>query len=351
MKIGILTLHRANNYGAVLQCYALQQALIEFGHDAWIIDYRQPDTELSYAPISKERMYRNLSNPVALAKDMLLTPLYYMNARGFNQFRRKYLRCTQPFNRPDRMPQNFNVYLIGSDQLWSIQCMGGHVEPVFFGGFPHPVDSRIMGYAISANLDSLNLIGVEQLKLFAANFDSVSVREVGIAQWLKANGVCEARIDLDPTLLLDPVEWVRIASEKRPSKKRYLLSYYLLPEQKAVAKNFARSHGLKYIELGHKAHSPADFLTWVKYADCVVGGSFHITVFSILFARPFYTIQKNSCFDIRSLTFLKAVGLETHFIPISELLQVDIDAPVNYAGAQASLMRLKKKSVEYLASL
>ena len=82
MKIGILTLRRANNYGAVLQCYELQQALAEVGHDVWIIDYRQPDTELSYTPISKERIHRYLSNPVALAKDILLTPLYYINAKN-----------------------------------------------------------------------------------------------------------------------------------------------------------------------------------------------------------------------------------------------------------------------------
>lgn len=351
MKIGILTLHRANNYGAALQCYALQQALTEVGHDVWIIDYRQPDTELSYTPISKERLRCNRSNPVALAKDILLIPLFYINSKGFDEFRKKYLRCTQPFNCPDMMPQDFDVYLIGSDQLWSIQCMGGHIEPVFFGNFPHPTDSRIMGYAISANEDSLNSIGREQLKRYAVNFDCISVREAGIAYWLKANNVCDARIDVDPTLLLNPIEWIKLASKQRPCNQRYLLSYYLLPKQKKVAKIFARSHGLKYIELGHKAHSPTDFLTWVKHADCVVGGSFHITVFSILFSRQFYIIQKNSSFDIRSVSLLKSVGLEKHFMPISELHQADITASVNYAEAFVSLMHLKKKSLEYISSL
>lgn len=351
MKIGILTLRRANNYGAVLQCYALQQALAEVGHDVWIIDYRQPDTELSYTPISKERIHRYLSNPVALAKDILLTPLYYINANKFDQFRTKYLQCTKSFDRPAMMPQNFDVYMIGSDQLWSIQCMGGHVEPVFFGNFPHPTNSHIMGYAISANGDSLNSIGVEQLKRYAANFDCISVREAGIALWLKANNVCDTRVDVDPTLLLNPTEWIKMASKQRPCNQRYLLSYYLLPKQKKVAKIFARSHGLKYIELGHKAHSPADFLTWVKHADCVVGGSFHITVFSILFTRQFYIIQKDSSFDIRSASLLKSVGLANHFIPISELPQADITTSVNYDEVFASLMQLKKKSVEYISSL
>lgn len=54
MKIGILTLHRANNYGAALQCYALQCTLQSLGYDAWVIDYRQPDTERSYRPFQWE---------------------------------------------------------------------------------------------------------------------------------------------------------------------------------------------------------------------------------------------------------------------------------------------------------
>lgn len=263
MKIGILSLHRANNYGAVLQCYALQQALTEVGHDVYVIDYRQPDTELSYKPISKERIHRCLSRPIALAKDILCTPF----------------------------------------------------------------------------------------KQYAANFDCISIREAGIANWLKANNVCDARIDIDPTLLLNPTEWIKLASKQRPCKQRYLLSYYLMPEQKEVAKKVARRHGLKYIELGHKAYSPADFLTWVKYAYCVVVGSFHITVFSILFSRKFYIIQKNSGFDIRSASLLKSLGLENHFIPISKLPQVDITASVKFTDALASLRCLKNNSREYISSI
>ena len=40
MRIGILTFHCAHNYGAVLQCYALQQYLHSLGHDIFVINYR-----------------------------------------------------------------------------------------------------------------------------------------------------------------------------------------------------------------------------------------------------------------------------------------------------------------------
>ena len=38
MKIGILTFHRAHNYGAVLQTYGLQEYIKQLGHDVYIID-------------------------------------------------------------------------------------------------------------------------------------------------------------------------------------------------------------------------------------------------------------------------------------------------------------------------
>jgi hypothetical protein len=39
MNIGIITFHRAHNYGAVLQCYALSQVLKHMGNDVEVIDY------------------------------------------------------------------------------------------------------------------------------------------------------------------------------------------------------------------------------------------------------------------------------------------------------------------------
>ena len=52
MKVGIITVHRAYNYGSVLQCYSLQEYLKSLGHDVWVIDYRQKWTEAVYKPFS-----------------------------------------------------------------------------------------------------------------------------------------------------------------------------------------------------------------------------------------------------------------------------------------------------------
>ena len=45
MKLGIITFHRAKNYGAVLQAYALNKATQNLNIDSDIIDYRENKIE------------------------------------------------------------------------------------------------------------------------------------------------------------------------------------------------------------------------------------------------------------------------------------------------------------------
>ena len=52
MKVGILTFHRAHNFGAMLQCYALQEYLTKKGLNVEVIDYRQPYIETLYSKYS-----------------------------------------------------------------------------------------------------------------------------------------------------------------------------------------------------------------------------------------------------------------------------------------------------------
>ena len=68
MKIGILTFHRAHNYGAVLQCYALQEILQRLGYDVYVIDYRQPTLEYAYKYWNFRTILESLRSPKLLFK-------------------------------------------------------------------------------------------------------------------------------------------------------------------------------------------------------------------------------------------------------------------------------------------
>ena len=62
-KIGILTFHRANNYGALLQAYALKQILLRLNNFVDIINYLCP-----YMVYSKK--YTFIPNKIKLFLDL-----------------------------------------------------------------------------------------------------------------------------------------------------------------------------------------------------------------------------------------------------------------------------------------
>ncbi len=351
MKIGIITFHRANNYGAALQCFALYHALETLHYQVQVIDYRQPDTEEAYQPLSLSRMRKIVHKPMSLIKDILLIPLRQRNEQGFKKFRQKYIKCTAPIHRKEDIPQDFDVYLLGSDQLWSILCTGGNVEEVFWGNFKHNSQSVINGYAISGTISSLETIGKKRIIKYLAHFNQLSCREEGVATWIQENTKLKCRVDVDPTLLVDDSIWYDMVKIKsKPSISPYLLSYYLLPEQKIFAKDYAKKYGLRYVELGYIASSPIDFLTLIKNATIIIGGSFHIAVFSIVFRKHFFIIRKESDFDIRSEHLLKSLDMQERMISISNLPSKSLDAPVSYEGVEEKLYVLKEDSIKYLAS-
>lgn len=49
-RAAVITFHRALNYGAILQAFALEKVLAKLGVQAEIIDYRCPHIECIYRP-------------------------------------------------------------------------------------------------------------------------------------------------------------------------------------------------------------------------------------------------------------------------------------------------------------
>lgn len=222
MKIGIITFHRANNFGAVLQCYALQETLRHMGYDAEVIDYREPFTELIYNPIRWDIMKKGLFHPRLLAGYLLkVLPERYKRAKEYNAFRKKYLNCSRKVKKGEDMPQDIDVFLIGSDQMWSLHPTGYKMEPVYFGEFKIPATSNIQAYAISSNIQSLHTIGKERLSKYARNFKRLSFREKAICDEVEKLTGRRGKVVLDPSLLLDFNDWDKLTTHNIVKKNTY----------------------------------------------------------------------------------------------------------------------------------
>ena len=128
MKIGIMTFWWSNdNYGQLLQCYALQKYLRDKGHDVFSIKYNYTK-DIKRNPL----FFRLLKacNPILLFKYLLSKKrcakiLNEQNIydRYFDDFREKYIHFSDfnyvSYEDLKQNPPDADVYIVGSDQVWN----------------------------------------------------------------------------------------------------------------------------------------------------------------------------------------------------------------------------------------
>lgn len=354
MKIGIITFHRANNFGTVLQCYALQETLRHLGYEAEVVDYREPFTELIYNPIRWDIMKQGLTRPRLMVGYLLkVLPERYKRAKKYNAFREKYLNCSRKIKKGENMPQDIDVFLIGSDQMWSLHPTGNKIEPVYFGEFKIPATSSIQGYAISSNIQSLHTIGKERLSKYIRNFKRLSFREKTICDEVEKLTGRRGKVVLDPSLLLDYNDWNKLTTHNIVNKK-YILTYFLHeessdPEFKKKVQLFAQRKGLELVDMFDIAFSPVNFLNAIKHAECILATSFHAVAFSILFQKTFYALKTNDGKDIRYINLMGALGINR--LTDSNALSTLCPTAIDYEMVNNKLKELRIDSLEYLKNI
>ena len=309
MKIGILTFNRAYNYGAVLQCYSLQETLREMGHDAWVINYLQPHIERSYKPI----IWRSwLSSAAHLhlrgARNTLRNyPPRNKKKQDFEAFTSKYLHCTAPCDH-EHIPQDFDAYVIGSDQVWNQNCLGGRIDNTYTAHFPRKPESQMIGYAIGASMATLEAMG-DKLPQIISRFNAFSVREELAAKVIACmTDGTRPRVCCDPALLHDADFWTKITNNKFKTRK-YVLVYNLRYPQSLRPKIAALAQKLncEIIDASPMQYPVDNFVSLFKYARYVITTSFHGTAFSLIFGKPFYSVKLHDGWDTRYTNILHAL--------------------------------------------
>lgn len=330
MKVGILTYHNAQNYGAVLQCYALQQYIKKLGHDAIILDYRNERILLSYKLFRGRQLL--VKNPFRflfrLCSELVLIKFRQKRRTIFDDFIQKKI-VLEDFS--EKIINTIDLVIVGSDQVWNVHLTDGFHNP-YWGCFPFRYDGRLISYAASvgqfwSNADD----GIAHKYLL--NFSSISVREENAAKYI-ANLTCKTiEIVADPTMLLNTTQWDGFSINPLFPQK-YVLLYEVRRSHNAlrIAKDIAKKNKIQLIRLPasidrlsdiqYSNISPQEFLGYIKNAEYVICTSFHGTLFSIIFKRPFYAIYKNDGKNDRVENLLSIVNLKERIIdrvPTSEL--------------------------------
>ena len=223
MKIGILTYHRAHNYGAILQAIAMLNVLRNMGHEVYYIDYWPNYHADSYKLFSKYN-FRKLSfvNKIKYILGQLLN-YSKIRTRALNFYDAIY-NYIEPFCVPFSTKDKFDAIIYGSDQIWRRQITG-HYNPVYFANNPLKTKLHI-SYAASMGKICNDERCLTKLETYFKKFNAVSVRETDLQQLLDVLHV-KSSLVLDPTLLLNKMEWNSIIPTKRIVEREYLLFYNL----------------------------------------------------------------------------------------------------------------------------
>jgi hypothetical protein len=333
MKIGIVTFHCADNYGAVLQAYALQTKLRELFKDAeiFIIDYR-PQYILKMFSLIKTRHVLYFFN------SLLQLPFRIIIKKRFNRFRREnysYIKVKDA--------AQLDCIVCGSDQVWNPLITRGF-DDHYFGLIKGFLGKKI-AYAASDGGAIAKTGDKAHIQALLKTITAISVREKSMLPVLEEFGITGTPVP-DPVLLFDKYYW----SQKSARQKyhNYILIYRVLPNDDILqdAEFIALKTGKRIVELRfgmpyknmlslkHTIVPCAgvyDFLSLFFYADFVLTNSFHGAAFSVVFNKQFCSYMINDSIQNRIVDLLAELELSDRYVQtaLPKIFEAIDYAPVN----------------------
>lgn len=372
MKIGILSLPLHNNYGGILQAYALQKVLENMGHTVTIIDR----TLTIKLPILT-KYYRYA---VRLVKNILLNskltvrydkeynyPIEFMRQHTYPFLLKHMLRLELHGDYAALDANKFDAIIVGSDQVW---------RPIYFWhapltdaylSFAKDWDIKRISYAASFGTDVWEYSPEQTAECGALlqRFDAVSVRESSAVALCNTHFNVEAEHVLDPTMLLDAAHYISLFQQaKTPVSEGDLMCYILdsSEEKDTLVQSVASTYSLTPFTVNSKYEVPDAPLEekiqppvekWLRGfydAKYVITDSFHACVFSILFKKPFIVYGNKHRGMARFQSLLSIFGLEERLVTNPEEAQNVITRPIDWTYVNTQLSEWRNKSLNFLTS-
>ncbi len=343
-KVSILTFSKGDNYGAVLQAYALGEVVKGLGYEVEYISLTW--TTFRYYFTSR------------------LTPLRSI----FEKFRKKYLvnfskSCK---SREDlcKAVEDSVLCIVGSDQVWNPEITGSRWPYYFFDFLPE--DMPRISYAASFGTETWNHPDIAaDVKRLLSKFNKVSVREDSGAAICKNLFDTEADIVADPTILLGNFDRLL----QKPGHKDSIVGFMFSPSRSYynLLDTIREKSGKKVLVMDLPSrHSTFDlfkfnispftsvpvWITNIANASVVVTDSFHCLAFSILFHRDFLFIANNKKLSGRAKSLTSQLGIEGRIFdnPIDAIEKYKDLAPIDYSKAEKKLCGMREKSMAFLES-
>jgi hypothetical protein len=364
-KIGILTFHCADNYGAVLQAFALQSVIEALGVKAEIIDYR-PEKLIETYRIKKPDKFNFINYGKYIAVKSLFSKKFEKRVKLYDEFRNNYLKLSKSryFKslEIEKNPPEYDIYIVGSDQVWNPKHIEqyGHAYLLNFVqkktkriSYAASVVERIPDYLINIYKENLN------------KFDSISVREKSSKNILKEIIDKHISVVVDPVLLIEKSRWDDLIKGVKKSADDYIFVYDLVKDELIykTANYLSLKTHLPVITFSYNFYKnlysnyigsiyfkgPEDFIWCIKNAKFVLTNSYHGFIFSLIYEKPFIVLPHPTR-GSRMRYLLDELGIP------EKLIDNENDVPkkineidnIKYENIKYKINLLKESSVSYL---
>ncbi len=378
--IGILTHYcGSKNIGGLLQAYALVALLKNTNKKAQQIsfNFKQYDTEsltLLHALFPRKITFKKLLKyPFSRFKNFLQNKILknkiVIQNIVFTEFENFIPHSSQTYDNTNISHTNadYDIFITGSDQVFASYLLPFRA---FWGEFTSP-DKNVISYAASSDRKKFVPLAEKLFVKKLARLNAISVREKTLKAYIERITPYKATVVLDPTFLLSPQEWLKIANPAPVPQKLYIFCYFLGGKsawQRKIAHAYADRYGYEVVHLpyimgtlrpadqflkgqGRYDVGPREFIALINGAQCVFTDSFHGLAFSINFGKNFYVFNRDdqsgpNSMNARITDTLDTFGLTARHI--TDKHAVLDNKPLDFTHAHEVLAREKEFSRNWL---
>lgn len=341
MKVGILTYHFSDNYGALYQAYSLRRWFLDQGIEARFLNYHPRHVEEGGA-------FDRPFDPRNWRKNATIAYMKLVHVRGkllgdraqkasFTEFIHKQLGVEGPrrLHGSELAPDvaGLDLLVCGSDQIWNPSVQFG-LDPVYFLSFPGAERCRCASFAPSFGRSELAPRYHEQIRALIGHLDDVSVRESSGADIVRAVTGREAAVVPDPTILLGRFD--TILGPISPDNSVFCYALRTDETIREVAEEVRTAVGgplysprtsrQRWRDIGTGVRpGPVDWLRMLARASTVVSNSFHGITLSVILNRPFVAVAlpgTRTTLNARAVNLLESVGLMDRYVDTADPARV-----------------------------
>lgn len=367
-RVLILSQPLYNNYGGLLQAFALQKVVKSLGFDVITNNVKLEEKQKFSVTEFYNFCLRKAKDiaKVILGYNRLTPQKFKIISQNTQKFIAKFINTENVENITDDNINKYDIFIVGSDQVF--RKIYSPVTKYFLEDLKDRNDKVKLAYAASFGTDDLSEWQAEEIeicKTLAPKFQAVSVREDSGIEIFKAYFDTKAELVLDPTLLLEKEDYLKTIDEEDLIIRHNVLMCYVLDktlEKTSIINMVNEKMNLQQLEVMPEEvfnrntedlakciyPSVSKWLAGFRDASFVITDSFHGTVFSIIFNKPFICIGNKKRGISRFTSLLKIFRLENRLIFSPENFSEKLLENIDYEYVNAIKQEWQMKSLNFL---